>query len=677
MRSIFLISVVFVVGFNKPISAQSKGDTLFRAIEARNYSEAIRLVNLGADVNYVYHYTYHNSRPKIPRNPLAILLAPVFILQALVSAIPQSGAISVLDEAITYCDLPSRQRTELITLLLQKGARPNLTGHRVFHALEQKDDSVAKLLIQYGASLNKTMIECYEEITILDWCLFHKNLPMAEWIMKQGTPEQRKYTGSTAIVSAIRSNSPTMLQAMLQSGASFSIGNTSVLHKLAMCRDHDCHSVLSDSLHLMLDELQKNNFNLAAQDDSGNTALHIALRCSKNSLSKELIERYPNLDVTNILGETPLMFAVKAGNQDAVKQLLAKGANSELLNVRGEKCADFALKRKDYELLSMLGDISPSTPLLRTLVIANILKKEGFTPHADSVSRLISEGIVSNETGVMNNCADFFKHTPCTLLGWAVKNDELLLAALLIDAGADPNFYDPGIDAAVLAEAVDNKNPMMVALLMSHGANPAVDDVLNSVDFYLSYSDCESWSNFCLVRKQLLTILLDSGNYLIKKNDAGKFGCVAKNGTVFQKFEFDSICSFAPIGLARAQREGKWGLINFDGFYSTLDFDYEALTDPAYRNDFIGRIALGAKQNGKWGVISSEGWKIIDFQFDNFIDLGDDLAAVEKDGKWGLICFQGKVLMEPEFAEIRKIDREHVEVRKGNHWKKKKFSIPQ
>ncbi len=64
--------------------------------------------------------------------------------------------------------------------------------------------------------------------------------------------------------------------------------------------------------------------------------------------------------------------------------------------------------------------------------------------------------------------------------------------------------------------------------------------------------------------------------------------------------------------------------------------------DISYFREGLAKV----NKDGKWGFINKEGEIVIPPQFDEAVDFSEGLARVEKDGKWGIIAhptlFPGK-----------------------------------
>lgn len=83
--------------------------------------------------------------------------------------------------------------------------------------------------------------------------------------------------------------------------------------------EHSPRTILSVLLKLEVD--------INVQNESGQTALHIASAENNSELVKKLIEARADLNLQDVKGQTPLHIACKGGYTEIAQQLMAAGAD--------------------------------------------------------------------------------------------------------------------------------------------------------------------------------------------------------------------------------------------------------------------------------------------------------------------------------------------------------------
>ena len=211
--------------------------------------------------------------------------------------------------------------------------------------------------------------------------------------------------------------------------------------------------------------------NSNASTPDGTTALHWAVYRDSLELAAELIQAGARVDSANRYGVTPLMLACTNGNAHLVALLLKAGADANHASPGGETPLMMAARtgrpeplrcllangarteaREDWHRQTALmwaaaeGHLSVVQALLDAGAEVGTRTEGGFTAylfaarqgHIDVVRQLLAAGVpvdqcLNSEDGKKNR-------TGPSALGLAVINAHFELAAVLLDAGADPNF---------------------------------------------------------------------------------------------------------------------------------------------------------------------------------------------------------------------------------------------
>ena len=126
-------------------------------------------------------------------------------------------------------------------------------------------------------------------------------------------------------------------------------------------------------------------------------------------------------------------------------------------------------------------------------------------------------------------------------------------------------------------------------------------------------------------------------NGLAKVQKNGKWGYINLKGEEIVKLYFDEIGDF-DHGLAPAKANGKWTYFNVQGNPALLTrFD-------AVSGTWSSGLAA-VQENGKWGYIDLKGETVVAPTYDQAADFRNGLAKVESGGKWGVIDARGTVLL--------------------------------
>jgi len=221
----------------------------------------------------------------------------------------------------------------------------------------------------------------------------------------------------------------------------------------------------------------------AAQPD-GATPLHWAVYKIDVPLVEKLLDKGADADVTNRYGSSPLSEAVKVANVELVRTLLEAGADPESPNLDGETALMLAARTGSVEIAKLLvergADVNAreawrgQTGLMwaaesRYPELVQYLVEQGADTQARAVandwgSQITSEpraqyrptggltpllyaarsGCIACIQSILAGGADIDRPTPdgVTALMLALDNFEFDAAAVLLDAGANPNYAD-------------------------------------------------------------------------------------------------------------------------------------------------------------------------------------------------------------------------------------------
>lgn len=131
---------------------------------------------------------------------------------------------------------------------------------------------------------------------------------------------------------------------------------------------------------------------------------------------------------------------------------------------------------------------------------------------------------------------------------------------------------------------------------------------------------------------------------------------------MFGNFKYDNIACFSNVNYTVATLSGKAGLIDLKGNPIT-DFIYDDLTQENIDDSeidkmidyfhFVNSNYYSLRLNNKWGVLNNKGETIVDFIYDERIEIcSQDFFIVRKD-KYGVINSNKKIILDCIYENIQ------------------------
>lgn len=158
------------------------------------------------------------------------------------------------------------------------------------------------------------------------------------------------------------------------------------------------------------------------------TPLHMAVQSGNKEIIQLLSEAGADLNATDKQGKTALIYAVEARKAEAAKYLMELGADSSVMDNQNHTALDYANALGLIQLVDSLSaegsgntDSYGNTPLHQAC----------HNGQGEVVKAMLAKG------GMDINARNDEKMTP---LYMAVLEDNLLIADLLLEAGADANI---------------------------------------------------------------------------------------------------------------------------------------------------------------------------------------------------------------------------------------------
>ena len=223
-----------------------------------------------------------------------------------------------------------------------------------------------------------------------------------------------------------------------------------------------------------------NEKTMAAKDESGNTALHVASSMGYAHVIRDMVEKGANINATNNNSETPLFGALKKDFYTVVKVLLAI-SDSPLSYIAkrdfmGNTPLHVAVKERAYNSAKLLLNQTNGTKLF-----VNLNNLEGSSPLHDAAS----SGDVEFIRLLLAYNADITAqdNSGKSPLSRAILANKLEAAKLLLVSGSSPvqqdmNGVTPLHEAVSMVQNIYDKSTglKIIKMLRDAGGNPMAKD---------------------------------------------------------------------------------------------------------------------------------------------------------------------------------------------------------
>src|SRR6185295_7942514 len=224
---------------------------------------------------------------------------------------------------------------------------------------------------------------------------------------------------------------------------------------------------------------QKTNVNAAEAD--GTTALHWAVRADDQELVRLLLGAGANPRAANRYGVTPLQLAAINGSVATAQALLKAGANPNVALPEGETILMTAARTGQPDLLKVLLDGGAELNVREKWYGETALIWAAAENHPAAVQLLLDRGADVNQASApltfarRRNGQSLLPLGSWTPLMYAARENALDAGRVLTAAHADLNAIDPD-GATALVIAIINANYDFAALLIDAGADPNIVD---------------------------------------------------------------------------------------------------------------------------------------------------------------------------------------------------------
>jgi ankyrin repeat protein len=284
------------------------------------------------------------------------------------------------------------------------------------------------------------------------------------------------HAADSPLLAAVKKGDSAAVRRLLQQGASPNTSETDGSTALHRAVEADTRDVVRVLLEAGADAKRANRY--------GITPLHLAAVNGNATVMRDLLNAGADPNAVLPEGETVLMTAARTGSAEAVTLLLDRNVNVDAREKwYGESALMWAAAENHGDVVSILiardAPVDARSTLLNTpnrRAGQNILSLGNWTPlmYAARENALdAGRALVRAKAGLNLTDPD-----GATALAIAIINAHYEFAALLLDAGADPNIVDTEAGMGPLYAAVD-----MHRLAVGHGRpNPKPVGLMTAVD---------------------------------------------------------------------------------------------------------------------------------------------------------------------------------------------------
>lgn len=208
---------------------------------------------------------------------------------------------------------------------------------------------------------------------------------------------------------------------------------------------------------------------LFAQDEDGDTFLHVAIVQEDQPLTNFFIQRMKSrgLDIYNKLRQTPLHLAVITHQIQMVRQLIEGGADVNLMDRHGQTPLHLACQDDDVNCVHTIRDVANTKRVSQ--IKLELKNSQGLSViHVATLKG--SKNLVATILDMGANVDEQDSNSGRTPLHHAVEAGKQIIAEFLISRGADVNKKTFAGNTA-LHTASGRDMEYMVKLLMQNGAN--------------------------------------------------------------------------------------------------------------------------------------------------------------------------------------------------------------
>lgn len=390
-----------------------------------------------------------------------------------------------LTEATLYYAAESNNE-ELVRILLDAGADVNgraRYGHTALKAAATNQNiELTKVLLKRGANVNDRAGSSLwrRAMTPLQVASFHGNFELARILLEAGADVNAPFAEyclwfdddfnfeGTALQAASHSGSTKVVQLLLSAGAEV---NAPI--------SRDGVAPLSEAIQEKNTALVMLLLDAGADIDRSGTALQYAMKWGEFSVIQALLNAGSDVDASSLelSSATAFTAAVEGGDMKLIQLLLDNGVdiNNPSAKLTGRTALTAATANGNLELVQFLLSIGVD-PIDSAAILAAVRRPESI-----NLVRILL-------AARSRTCKYTGKKYGCAALQVAIRNQDMDMIRVLLDAGIDVNTYpsstyDPQlkrgkkvINETAFGTAITkdkDKDFQLVRLLLDSGANPS------------------------------------------------------------------------------------------------------------------------------------------------------------------------------------------------------------
>ena len=244
---------------------------------------------------------------------------------------------------------PIKGHNEIVSLLLDKGSKPNIESKSKLTALRyaviSKNSLTVKTLIESGAGVN--LKDIFGTTALID-AGDKGNVMVVQMLLNAGEKVNAvDGEGKTALMNASSKGYEKIVSLLLNAGAKPNIESKSKLTALY-------YAVISTKPSIVK-TLIENGADVNYKDSSGKTVLIVAAGNSHNTrIIQTLLNAGASVNVVDNEGETALMNASGKGHNEVISLLLGKGANPNIISNSKFAALHYAIQKKKFLTVKIL-----------------------------------------------------------------------------------------------------------------------------------------------------------------------------------------------------------------------------------------------------------------------------------------------------------------------------------